>query len=245
MKNKGDVFMDRGKPRYVKIGKSFAMEENQQIDRNAKSKECKIRIYGNSLGTTKDIINFWSAIEKNYISILAYENLIKMFSDSREIIDSVAQSSSIIRVRGYRGNEKEAFMQHFEKYNISDIVSPDDFPLIIKISFNSPGWWEVIGQWNIFKQIREYLKERHLRVKDKEFGWEMEKQFAFTEIEEKQLSNDLLKLDITQKMIDQLRDIGLSDVEIRHVVQKSYGDLYLLDKHIDKGQIVDIKIVDE
>lgn len=236
--------MNQRRKKAVNLGSLDPMVQKEDTDIDEKLSECKIRIYGNRLGTTKDIISFWEAIEKNYISILAYEKLINIFGN-QESIAPVVQTNLNLRIRAYRNDEKKAFMEHFEKYSISDIVSSDDYPVITKISFNSPGLWEVIGQWNIFKQIREYLNERHSRARDKEFGWDMEKRLMITEVESKQLSNDLLKLSITQEMIKQLRDLGLSDVEIRHVVQKSYEHLYLLNKHIDEGRIVDIRIVNE
>lgn len=58
------------------------------------------------------------------------------------------------------------------------------------------------------------------------------------------MSNDLLKLDIMQKMTLQLKTIGLSDIEIRHVTRKVYSNLYLLNSHIDEGRITEIKKVD-
>lgn len=236
--------MSERKARVGRLGGDYYIPKELEIDKNKKSDECRIKIYGNSIGTTKDIILFWEAIEKNYISILAYEKLIEMYDDDLTIVTSVGPRK-VMPGRTLYTNIRTSFMRDFEKYDIADIVSPDDYPLITRINFNSPGWWEVVGEWNIFKQLREYLKERHLRIKDKLFEWNMEKQLEMAEIEAEKLSNDLLKLDITEKMIEQLKSIGLSDIEIRHVVQKCYGNLHLLDPHIDDGKIIDIKIIDE
>ena len=204
----------------------------------------RVRIYGNKLGTSRDIILLLKAIEKNYITILAHENLIELFNASNEAIDGKTYYNLNGERYSFLRENHDRLMQHYEKYEISDMISPDDYPIITKINFNSPGWWEVIGKWNIFEQLRKYLKERHERKKDIAFEWEVEKQKSQVEIESIQLSNDLLKLEITQNMIKQLKTIGLTDIEIRHFVQKCYGNLYLLNPHIDEGRIVDIKIVD-
>lgn len=196
--------------------------------------ECRIRIYGSTLGNTHDIIHLWKSIEINYINILSCNKLIAEFT----IPENTIMSRRTFELKN------SIFMNIYEKYDFIDIISPDEFPIISKINFNSPGFWEVIGQWNIFEQLRKYIQERHLRNRDKKYVWDLERKNQMLEIESKQLSNDLLKLEITQKMITQLKQIGLSDIEVGHVVQKSYGNLELLNSHIDNGRIVEIKKVD-
>lgn len=206
--------------------------------------ESRIRIYGNILGTTQDIISLWESIEKNYINIIAYNKIITEILGNNETMNLGRHSYLSVRKRPYGFNNRIIFMEYCENYNIADIISPDEYPVITKINFNSPGFWEVIGQWNPFEQLRNYIQERHLRIKDKKYVWDMEKKNKQIELESKQLSNDLLKLDIVQKMILQLKEIGLSDIEIRHVVQKVYSNLDLINSHIDDGRIIKIKKVD-
>lgn len=213
-----------------------------QTNNDLRTEKYRIRLYGNILGTTKEIIDFWSAIENNYISIIAHEKIIAEFIKDDKKINSKSYPNSIVRFNRFGTNQRSIFMEHYEKYSVSDIISPDEYPIITKISFNSPGFWEVIGQWNPFEQLRKYIQERHLRNRDRKYVWDLEKKNNLLEIESKQLSNDLLKLDITQKMISQLKKIGLSDIEIRHIVQKSYSNLELLNSHIDEGRITDIRI---
>lgn len=213
------------------------------IEKNTDSRqeEYRIRIFGKVLGSTQDIICLWESIEKNYINIMACNRLIADFAihvDRLRIPYSTATSR--IKFKHY----DKTFMEYYEKYDNIDIISPDEYPIITKVNFNSPGFWEVIGEWNIFEQLRKYIQERHLRNRDKKYAWDLDRKKQMVEIESQQLSNDLLKLDITQKMITQLKQIGLSDIEVRHVVQKSYGNLELLNSHIDNDRIVEIKKVD-
>lgn len=232
----------------IRMNRRAKMDPNFMDDKNIikylEPENYKIRIYGNNLGSSRDIILLWEALEKNYITILAYEKLIEIFGGNSEEEIRLVEINPYLNTRTFRGKNKDLFMQHFNTYPITDMYSPDDYPIITKINFNSPGWWEVLGKWNIFEQIRKYLKERHERKKDIEFEWDTEKQKSQAEIESMQLSNDLLKLEITQKMIMQLKSLGLTDVEIRHYIKKCYGNLYLLDPHIEQGRLVDIKIVD-
>lgn len=213
------------------------------IEKNTDSRqeECRIRIFGKVLGSTQDIISLWESIEKNYINIMACNRLIEDFA-SRD--DGLRMPYPLVTSRIKLKLYNKTFMDYYEKYDIIDIISSDEYPIITKINFNSPGFWEVIGKWNIFEQLRKYIQERHLRNRDKKYAWDLDRKKQMVEIESQQLSNDLLKLDITQKMIIQLKQIGLSDIEIRHVVQKSYGSLELLNSHIDNDRIVEIKKVD-
>ena len=147
-------------------------------------------------------------------------------TDDKDSVSNVYSNlGTNLGLRGFDLKKKRIFMEYYEKYSTTDIISSDEYPMITKANFNSPGFWEVIGQCNPFEQLRNYIQERHLRIRDRRYVWEMQNKKELAELESKQLSNDLLKLDITQKMISQLREIGLSDIEIRHIVQKSYSNL--------------------
>lgn len=214
-----------------------------------------IRIYGNILGSTTEIINFLHAIEINYIYILAYQKMIEdlVYDDIKSNM-FVGQDKADL-IRRYCGINPEILkcispsissklMEYQKLYNVYDIISVDDYPIFTKINYNSPGFWEVIASWNPFEQIRGYIKERHSRINDKKNNWELDRKMKEAEIESKLLSNDILKLDISQKMIAQLKELGLSDIEIRHTVQKCYGNLELLNPHIDNERMVKIELID-
>lgn len=214
----------------------------------------KIRVYGNILGSTTEIISFLHAIEINYIYILAYQKMIEdVVYDNIKNNRFIEQDKSDM-IRMYYGIDPEIlkcighsagskFMDYQKLYDVYDIVSVDDYPMISKINYNSPGFWEFVASWNPFEQIREYIKERHSRINDKKNNWELDRKIKETEIESKRLSNDLLKLDISQKMIVQLKELGLTDIEIRHTVLKCYENLELLNSHIDNERIVEIELI--
>ena len=137
--------------------------------------ECRIRIYGNVLGTTQDIISLWKSIEKNYINIIAYNRIFEEFFGNDETVNLVECSNPFVRRKPYGFNNNVIFMECCEKYDIVDVISPDEYPIITKVNFNLSGFWEVIAQWNPFEQLRNCIQERHLRVKDKKYAWDMKK----------------------------------------------------------------------
>lgn len=195
------------------------------------NKSEKIRLYGNYLGTTSDLISFFNALETNYRNILAFFTIL------------TSSRSTLKRPTLRFGSLPSSVFYQYQKYDVNDIISPDAQIHIVKANFNSPGFWDVIGEWNPLNQIRKYIKERHERTKDKQFGWDMERQRLEAEIEHKKLSNDLLKLEATKEMISLLKTTGISDIELRFTIQKYFKDLHLLDSHIDSGRITRIEKV--
>lgn len=58
---------------------------------------------------------------------------------------------------------------------------PKDLLELSRISIRSPGWIELIGSLNPLHQIREYLKDRHERAKDRAWRSDAEKERALLE----------------------------------------------------------------
>lgn len=93
------------------------------------------RIYGHILGTTQDIIALLYALEKNYRMFLAYENM---------IVGNIQNNCQLILT-------KEDYDKHYEMQNIMNLRKhnlEDEYLYITKINFNSPGFWEVLGNCN-------------------------------------------------------------------------------------------------
>lgn len=204
----------------------------------------RIRIYSDRLGTIGEMADLFTSIEKNYINLLAYQKIMYeltffnfeqySFEHPLHILDKYLHYDAHIR-----------FLTYQRFYNIDDFVFQEEYPIITKINYNSPGFFEIIASWSPFEQIRMYIKDRHDRIKDKNYVWDMDKKMKETEIETKRLNNDLLRLKIMDKVITQLKDIGLSEFEIRHTIQKYYGDLELLNSHINDERIVNIENIDD
>lgn len=222
------------------------------------NRQYRIRIYGNTLGRLDNMIDFLKALEKNYLSILSYQKIMQEIVFNKEgdlpfkmvgVRPDYHWQNVELGINGqfkqFDYDKRRKFLEFQFLYDVNNIVLPEESPLISKISYNSPGFWEVIASWSPFEQIRMYINERHDRVKDKTYAWELDKAMKEVEIETMRLNNDLIRLDIIDKVSVQLKEMGLSDIEIRHSIQKYYGNLNLLDQHIDSERIIDIKRVDD
>jgi len=117
------------------------------------------------------------------------------------------------------------------KLDISKIVLPSDRLTITKINIQSPGFWEFLGSLNPLQQIREYIKDRHERKKDKKYRSRQEEELGDLSIEEK-------KNNILNQRIEILRKLGYSETEIRQLVLTMVVEpLNKIGKHQDNGQI--------
>lgn len=95
-----------------------------------------------------------------------------------------------------------------------------------RVSIQSPGFWEFIGGMNPLQQLREYLKDRHERRKDKEYREQSEK-------ERLRLDNEILeqtlirkKLEVAREQLSMMREFGpydLDEQEFRQIIWSKVG----------------------
>lgn len=199
-------------------------------------KNKRFRIYGNILGTMQDVILFLYALEKNYNYILMIDKLLSTTIHNYRIKNFLREYEA------YQLDIKKEFTDFYNCLELKDLISDEERLTILSVNFNSPGFWDVIGSLNPLSQIREYIQDRHLRKRDMEF-LESEKKSKELANEKIKLENDILKLEITQTMINQLKAIGLSDEEIFPIIKDYYTSLSLLDSHIDSGRIINMEII--
>ena len=127
---------------------------------------------------------------------------------------SIAEKGSLVRDY-YKYAE---FNPHYEIWRLDDEVMsmlPEHFtyPLELKGAvFQSPGYWDFLGKLNPLENIREYLNDRHDRIKDIEYRNRYEK-------EELDLKNKLLKLDVINKAIKTSKNAGIPDSEITKILR--------------------------
>lgn len=155
--------------------------------------------------------------------------------------------------------------------NFRDLVLPAEKLIIDKVNIESPGAWEFLGALNPLQQIREYLKDRHERRKDREWREsEEQKQMslenqkreqevkkaelenvgfensALQESRKADLENRKLETSILQEQINLLHSIGYSDEQIRKLLNAHYyKPLSRLDAHANSGLLesMDVKVV--
>lgn len=103
--------------------------------------------------------------------------------------------------------------------------------------FQSPGFWEVLGNLNPLKVICDYLQQRHERRKDDEYRNRAEEQRLA-------LENAILQNEVVQKRVTILREIGVPDEEIRAILTKHVASpLEQLGRGVDQKLIGKARVV--
>ena len=118
----------------------------------------------------------------------------------------------------------------------AEMLHPDDQLLMPRISIQSPGWLDLSGIGGVLEQIREFLKDRHERKKDKDWRDQAAQDRAHWE-------NQLLKHQAEREGIGAIRDygelleeLGLSQEERDRLLWERLGvPLARLGHHQDTG----------
>ena len=117
-------------------------------------------------------------------------------------------------------NEKREILRHILSaariYNLNENLLPsEDFLIIERVSMSSPGEIRIEGG-SIIREMRELIKDLSYRNEhQKEMG----------------------QLEIIEKKISILKDLGLSEREIAKIVDYLNENIYRLDELISKGKI--------
>jgi hypothetical protein len=114
--------------------------------------------------------------------------------------------------------------------------SSEDGLVLLRVRFESPGFWEILGSLNPLEQIRKYINERHERKKDRDYRNAMEKQrLAF--------QNAKMHADIVAQQVEVLRKAGFSKPEIRQLfLRHEHNPLKALGDAAEKIGVIDVKV---
>ena len=105
-----------------------------------------------------------------------------------------------------------------------------------RVQISSPGFWEFLGSLNPLQQIREYLKDRHERKKDRKYKEKYEEETLYW----KNLQEQNTAISTT---IDTLKKLGYSKEEIRKKIEENVmKPLKKLDKYQDNNNITTAEI---
>ncbi len=121
-----------------------------------------------------------------------------------------------------------------------DEVHPDDQLELSRISIQSPGWGEFIGALNPLRELRDYLKDRHERTKDKRWR-------DATDHDRAVLENDLLRAKAEREHVGALSDFhdlmeraGISQEDRQRIMWEKLGlPMKRLGRHQDSGLLGD------
>lgn len=115
-------------------------------------------------------------------------------------------------------------------------IYPEDQLELARISIQSPGWVELLGSLNPLQQLREYLKDRHERNKDRAWRSDAEKERA-------RLENEILRSQAQRERIGVIGDcnklleeMGIEPDERQRILWERLGSAMVrLGQHQDTG----------
>lgn len=117
----------------------------------------------------------------------------------------------------------------------AEIYPPDQLE-ITRITIQSPGWIELCASFNPLQQLREYLKDRHERKKDKEWRWETEKQRALAELDVLRLQAERERTGAISDFYELLKRMDISPEQRQKILWERVGTpLARLARHQDSG----------
>ena len=175
-------------------------------------------------GTIAEFTGFLTDLEDAYLAIYSLP-ISHDFSVRRHLIP-------------YEFWPTEAWLNNIAGRTSREGISPEFLMEITRIRISSPGFMEVMASWSPLEQLREYLKDRHERRKDKEWREAGEKRKL-------DLENELLEQQVLGEKYGRIRDfdkllheIGLPQDQRRQALWQHIGaPLARLGRHQDTGLI--------
>ena len=203
-------------------------------------------MYGNELGTVKDIIDTLESFDMAYKAFILFNLAISDASNNNGF-----GAHELMQVFSRRS----MFFEKYALYNVDEYILPREELIVTRINFNSPGFWEMIGSLNPLVQIREYLNDRHNRKKDKR-QWEIETEKALLENKQLELENQKLalqnieysieismkKLALAREVTTLLQESGCSEQELREFTNGYVNVLKRLEDCIEDERITGIDL---
>lgn len=215
-------------------------------------KIAKIRIYANTLGTIEEIATTLISLQR------VYDTFIKFY---------LAKNDS----KFANDNDSSGLRKSIGRYSFHNHLIPMESLVVSRISFNSPGFWEMVGALNPLIQIREYLNDRHKRKKDK-LLWESESAKSILENQKLKLENDrikienyglelanqklalentkysievsLKKLELAKEVFNLIEQGGATELQKREFVNECIDIFSDFEDHMNNGRISSIEIMD-
>lgn len=126
-----------------------------------------------------------------------------------------------------------------ERAQIATLVTRRERLILHAVRLESPGAWEFLGSLNPLEVLRQYLNDRHQRMKDRTYRDVAEQRKLGLENEKAFLENELLKNRAIDERIRILRDHGASDKDLAPLLgELLYKPLKGLERYQD-AQIID------
>lgn len=122
---------------------------------------------------------------------------------------------------------------------IASVVPARDRLVLKTARFESPGFWEFLGALNPLEVIRQYLKDRHERRRDRAYR-------EAAEARRLELENHLLENRVIRERVELAKSLGASDAELAPLLNELvYRPLRALNTSQDEGIIDSAELTQE
>lgn len=195
-----------------------------------------LRIASSNLGKVSEISKFLQDMENAYNSLYSFNYIVDVISIENARDGSIPLKRLITEERPFLTN----IVDWFKVIETRNVLFHADNLVLSKVTINSPGVWEFIGSLSPLMQIREYLKDRHERRKDKAYRDYQNQIRGDLEIVEK--ANGIIK-----QRIEILKSVGYTDIELKPILINlitdpllrlgHYQDMGIIEAPIDGDQV--------
>jgi hypothetical protein len=184
-----------------------------------------LRVMADRLGPVQEVADYLRAMENAYNHLCAFALIID---------DAKARYEE----PGYRWSRTKKVRSIRSITHADTVVLPEDRLTLLSVRVESPGFWDFVGKLNPLEVLRQYLSDRHERIKDKSYRNDLER-------ERLRLENERLKTKVVEDRANLLRDFGVPEDKIRQaLVRHLVEPLAQLDKAQDKQLIGAAEIVE-
>ena len=187
-----------------------------------------LRIHTERLGSVQEVTEYLARVDSAYNHVYAF---LLITEDAEERYDES-------EYRRYRRSSRNKSRTLRTISKPETVVLPEDRLRLNRIVVESPGWWEFIGKLNPLEVLRQYLSDRHERIKDNSYRNRLEE-------ERLMLQNEQLKTEVVQGRIEMLRGLGVSEDRVRQALNQHLAEpLALLDTVQNSGLIEGAELVE-
>ena len=198
-----------------------------------------LKVHGNGDLPVSEIAGFLSAFDNAYNGALIFVHTLDRVYDLRHEFPFPMRHWPFIwptlpLMGPGRSRRSISLSQLSPESELSGWVAVGDRVILKSVLLASPGMWEFLGNLNPLEVIRQYLKDRHERRKDREFREAAERRRMF-------LENEIAMLQVVQERIKMARSLGATDRDLAPLLNLLLvRPLRALDQYQDREVIVEM-----
>lgn len=178
-----------------------------------------------------EVKNFLAALDTAYNSLFFFERLTEGFRQQEPHLAPPWMSwlDYALTRRGRR-------IVTVRPSTIASFVPSKSRLVLLRVRLESPGFYEFVGSLNLFETLRQYLRDRHERRKDKEYR-------EASERERLGLENAILRNKDIASRIRNLKELGATDEDLAPLLNELlFKPLEGLNQFQDKGLIQEVEV---